>query len=266
MKSPNSASPSSPIRCGERDGQLRGTTNRLHLAEVHIQIERDLVIGRLASQFAAQLALAANDPVQPVEYMDGNPDRASLVRDSALDRLTDPPGRVRREFEALPPVEFLGCAHEPDRSLLNQIEERQTLVLVALGDGDDEPEVSFDQFARRLWIAGLDPLGEAHLIRCGQQIELADLAQERLQGLLRLRIGCRCRLCWAHGRWAHAPGSRLRHQGIDRSSRPPRIRCDGHTRRSRLALAIASAATTRNQCQRSTHVTTATSPHESRER
>ena len=129
----------------------------------------------------AQLALGAQDPVQLLDDVHGHPDRPPLVGERARDGLADPPGRVGRELEALAVVELLGRAHEPDRPLLDQVEERQPLVAVALGDRDDQSEVRLDHLLLRAVVAALDPLRELDLLRGGQQVDLADVLQEELQ-------------------------------------------------------------------------------------
>ena len=113
--------------------------------------------------------------------MHGHPDRPRLVGERAGDGLADPPGRVGRELEALAVVELLGRAHEPDRPLLDQVEERQALVAVALGDRDDEAEVGLDHLLLRAVVAALDPLRELDLLGGGQQVDLADVLEEELQ-------------------------------------------------------------------------------------
>ena len=115
--------------------------------------------------------------------MDGHPDRARLVGERARDRLTDPPGRVRRELEAAPPVELLHGADQAERALLDEIEERQALVAVVLRDRDDEPEVRLDHLGLRRGVAALDPLRERHLLRRVQQPVPARLAEEELEGV-----------------------------------------------------------------------------------
>ncbi len=110
--------------------------------------------------------------------MHGHADRAALVGERARDRLADPPRRVGRELVAAPVVELLGGAHEADRPLLDQVEERQALVAVVLGDRDDEPQVGLDHVLLGAVVAALDALGELDLLGRRQQLDAADLAQE----------------------------------------------------------------------------------------
>src|SRR5213080_5279900 len=124
---------------------------------------RDLVVRRLAATLGAELALRAHDLVQLLDDVHRHPDRARLVGERPRDRLTDPPRRVRRELVALPPVELLGGADEADRPLLDQVEERQALVAIALRDRDDETEVRLDHLLLRAMVAALDALRQLDL-------------------------------------------------------------------------------------------------------
>src|SRR5207244_7610183 len=128
----------------KRDRRLRATADRLDLLRRQLDLAADLGGGWLAPELGAQLALGPDDLVQLLDDVHRHPDRARLVRERAGDGLPDPPGRVRRELESLAVVELLGRANEPDRPLLDQIEEGQTLVAVSLGDRDDQTQVRLD--------------------------------------------------------------------------------------------------------------------------
>ena len=180
-KCPNSDSSSSPTGFSSETGScaLRRICSTSSAGQV--EVAPDLLGGRLAAELPAKLPLRPDDLVQLLDHVDGHADRPRLVRERPGDRLADPPGRVRRELEPLAVVELLGGAHEPDRPLLDQIEERQALVAVPLGDRDDESEVRLDHRLLRVVVAALDPLRELDLLRRGQQVDLADVLQEQLE-------------------------------------------------------------------------------------
>ena len=180
-KCPNSDSSSSPTGFSSETGscELRRICSTSSTRQV--ELLADLRRGRLAAELAAQLPLGAHDLVQLLDDVDGHADRPRLVGERPAHGLADPPRRVRRELEPLAVVELLGGADEADRALLDQIEERQPLVAVALCDRDDEAQVRLDHRLLRAVVAALDPLRELDLLRRGQQVDLADVLQEQLQ-------------------------------------------------------------------------------------
>src|SRR5437660_1289835 len=88
--------------------------------------------GRLALQLRLELGAHPVQAQQVVAGVSGEPDGAAGVGDAALDRLADPPGRVGRELEALPPVELLDRVHQPEVALLHEVEEGEPRRLVLL--------------------------------------------------------------------------------------------------------------------------------------
>ena len=138
--------------------------------------------------FGDQLALGARDLLLALDDVHRDPDRPRLVRDAALHGLADPPGRIGGELEALAVVELLDRPDQPDDPLLDQVEQRQAVPLVALGDRDDQPQVRVDHQILGFLVAALDPLGELDLLLGGQQLVPAGLVQEQLQ-----RVGGRVR-------------------------------------------------------------------------
>ena len=63
------------------------------------------------------------DPVQLLDHVNRDADRPRLVGDRPRHRLADPPGRVGRELVAAPVVELLDRPDQPQRPLLDQVEE-----------------------------------------------------------------------------------------------------------------------------------------------
>src|SRR5215211_7876465 len=105
-------------------------------------------------------------------------DRTAGVGDATLNRLADPPRRVRRELEALAPVELLDRVHQPEVALLHEVEEGKPRRLVLLGDRDHQPQVGLDELAasrlapqdRFLERAAVVPLDAAGLVELGARV------------------------------------------------------------------------------------------------
>src|SRR5919197_819020 len=169
----------------ERDRCLRAPTDVLDLVERHLELVRDLVGRRLASTLGAQLPLRAKDAIQLLDHVYGHANRPALVCDGPGDSLADPPRRVCRELEALAVVELLRRADEANRPFLDQVEEGQALVPVALRDRDDEAEVRLHHRLFRAVVAALDAFRELDLLGRREQPNAADVLQEELQGVRR---------------------------------------------------------------------------------
>src|SRR4051812_30132506 len=165
----------------ERDRRLRGALDRLDLLRLDPRDLGDLVGGGLAPELGDELALGPADLVELLDDVHGDADRPGLVGQGARDRLANPPGRVRRELEALAVVELLRRTDEAERSLLDQVQERQALVAVVLGDRDDEPEIRLDHLLLGIEVAALDALGQIDLLLRCEEPDLADVLQEQLE-------------------------------------------------------------------------------------
>ena len=143
----------------------------------------ELLLRRLAAELDLEPARGARQLLLALDDVDGNADRARVVRDRALHRLADPPRRVGRELEAAAPVELLDRAVQPERSLLDQVEERNAEPAVALRDRDDQAQVRLDHAALRARVAALDRLREHHFVGGGEQLVPADVGEEELQAV-----------------------------------------------------------------------------------
>src|SRR5215217_6205178 len=113
--------------------------------------------------------------------MDGDADRACLVGERASYRLAYPPSGVRRELESSAVVEFLGGSHQADCALLDEVEEGQAPVAIALGNRDDQPEVGANHVLSRLVVAALDLLRKFDLLGGREEIDLGDVPEEELK-------------------------------------------------------------------------------------
>ena len=181
----------------------RGTgcgANLQRLLERDVRFLGDFLKRRLAAEHRPERALGAIHLLQTLDDVNGHPNRSSFVGESPGDGLPNPPRCVRGELEPPPPVELLDCANQAQRSLLDQIEERQSLVAVVLRNRDDEPKVGLNHRVLRGQIASLDPLCQRHLLGRRQEGVTTGLAQKQLEGIGR-RLGHR-RLDWSREtRW-----------------------------------------------------------------
>src|SRR5215210_568919 len=153
----------------------------LELADADVRLLRDLLVRRRAAQPHRQVAVGARDLPLALADVHREPDRAALVREAALDCLADPEGRVRRELVALAPVELLRRADQAENALLDQVEERQLVALIALRERHHQAEVRVHHALLRLEVSALDPLGELDLPVGREKRMSADVAQEELE-------------------------------------------------------------------------------------
>ena len=72
-----------------------------------------------------------------------------MISHSAGDGLADPPRCIRGELEALGVIELLHRADESQVALLDQVQQGHSAAGVALGQGDHEAQVCFQQVGAR---------------------------------------------------------------------------------------------------------------------
>src|SRR4051812_12246982 len=167
-----------PLEARDRPAEL---ARLLELAEADVCLFGDLLVRGRAPQAHRQVAVGARDLPLALADVHREPDRPALVREAALDGLADPEGRVRGELVALAPVELLRRADQAQNALLDQVEERQLVALVALRERHHEPEVRVHHPLLGLEVAALDPLGELDLLVGREERVPADVAQEELE-------------------------------------------------------------------------------------
>ena len=96
---------------------------------------------RLAAEFLDEVGGHRTDPAHRVDHVHRQADRAALVGDGPGDRLANPPRGVGRELVAALVFELVDGPHQARVAFLDQVEEAQAAVAVALGDRDDQPQV-----------------------------------------------------------------------------------------------------------------------------
>src|SRR3954452_5458950 len=153
----------------------------LDLLDLHARDRGDLVELGLTLELDGELVADAPDLTGLRGHVGREADGAGGVVEATLDRLTDPQGGVRREAEALAPVELLRRADEPEHALLDEVVQGQAMALVPAGDGDDEAQVGIDEPVLGKEVAALDALGELDLLRGLQQLELVRPLKELLE-------------------------------------------------------------------------------------
>ena len=173
----------------------------------------DLGRRRLAAQLLEQRGGALADPVQRAGAVERHADDAALLGQRLQDGLADPPDGVGDELDALGLVELVGGADEAEVALVDQVGERDALVLILLGDRDDEAEVAAHQLVERLAVARADPLGEADLFLLRNQRVLADLAEILVQ---RSFVERGTPLAGTDLHWTHATRPRTGCAGLQR--------------------------------------------------
>src|SRR6266516_1567185 len=167
----------------QRDRRLGGTERFVDVLDRQARGLGELLLRRLATELDLEPARGAPELLLPLDHVHGHADRARVVRDRALHRLADPPRRVRRELVAAAPVELLDRAVEAERSLLDQVQERDAEPAVTLRDRDDQAQVRLDHPALGGQVAALDRLREHDLLGRSQQLVAADIGQEELQAV-----------------------------------------------------------------------------------
>ena len=102
-------------------------------------------------------------------------DGSGLVGDGAGDGLTNPPGGVGGELEALGVVKLFDRFDKPQVALLNQVQKLHAASDIPLGDADHQPQICLRQALSGRGVALGHPLGQLHLLLGGEQRHPADL-------------------------------------------------------------------------------------------
>ena len=155
----------------------------LDLLDLQAGLACELLDRGLASEAHRQLALDAPDLARALGDVHGQADRAPGVLQAALDRLANPQCGVGREAKALAPVELLARADQAEQTLLDEVGERQALVLIAPRVGGDEAQIGVDEQFLGVQVAALDALCQVDLLGGGEQWVAARVREQLIDGL-----------------------------------------------------------------------------------
>src|SRR5438128_10767847 len=86
------------------------------------------------------------------------------AQDVFLDRSLDPPHGIGREPESLFGLEALDRLYQADIALRDQFRDRQAVAAIALGDLDDEAQMTVDELVHRLEVVVLAPALGQHVL------------------------------------------------------------------------------------------------------
>src|ERR1041385_5183081 len=112
----------------------------------HIHAVRDFFNARLMAKFLHKLARSADQLINDFNHMDGDTDRAGLVRNRPADGLADPPRGIGGEFVAAAVIKFVHRFHQTHIAFLDQVQELQASVGVLFCNRNHQPEVGFNEF------------------------------------------------------------------------------------------------------------------------
>src|SRR5215211_6147272 len=165
---------------------MHRTERLLDVLEGHSALRGELFVRWPATEVELEHPGYAFELGSALDHVDGHADRRAVVGHGALHGLADPPGGIRRELEAESAVELLHGSVEPDRALLDQVEEGHAQPAVVLGDRRHESQVLLDHPLLCGEIAAFDALRPRHFVGSRQQPVPAHLAEEELE---RVQVG-----------------------------------------------------------------------------
>ena len=136
---------------------------------------------RFTAQFLNHRAGALADAVQRAGAVERHAHDAALLRQCLQDRLPDPPDGVRDELDLLRLVELLCGADESEVAFVDQVGERDSLILILLGHRHDEAEVGAHEGVVRLAVAGVNRARQFRFAFAGNERVAADVFQVLVQ-------------------------------------------------------------------------------------
>mmetsp|Transcript_30399 Transcript_30399/g.50159 ORF Transcript_30399/g.50159 Transcript_30399/m.50159 type:complete len:215 (+) Transcript_30399:401-1045(+) len=124
---------------------LRYTVQKDDAFRCHAHLSRQLINGRISVEFRLQITLIAAHIVQLIVNVNRQSNSTRLVGNGSSNRLLDPPGRICGKAKATFGVKAFARLGQTQNTLLRQILNAHTAILVALGNGNDQANVGLGQ-------------------------------------------------------------------------------------------------------------------------
>ena len=153
----------------------------LHFVQCHVQRLRQFGCGWWALKLLLQARKRFVDFVDRANLVQRESNNSALLCQGLKNGLANPPNRVRDELETTGFVKPLCGLDEPQVAFVDQIRQRQSLVLVLLGHRDHKSEVGFGQLLQCGLVSCLDLAGEFHLFLRSNQVNTANLLEVFVQ-------------------------------------------------------------------------------------
>ena len=138
---------------------------------------------RIPLVFLFQLRKRLGNFVKRTNTIQGQANNTGVLGQGRKNGLTNPPYCVGNKLKTAGFVKALGGLDETKISLVDQIAQGESLVLILFGHRNDEAKVGFGQLFKRDLITLPDFLGQDHLFVRGNKVNFSNLLQVFLKGL-----------------------------------------------------------------------------------
>ena len=130
-----------------------------------------------ALEFLFQAADFLFEFVKCAQLVGGETHDARVLGDGLKDGLAYPPNGVGDEFEAACFVETLCGLNQTHVAFVDEVGKAEALVLVLLGDGDDEAQVGLGEAVEGFLVTGFDALSQTDFLLGSEQLFTANILQ-----------------------------------------------------------------------------------------
>ena len=115
--------------------------------------------------------------IEGSQLVGGETHDARVLGDGLKDGLAYPPNGVGYEFEAASLVEAFGGLNQSNVAFVDEVGKTEALVLVLLGNGDDEAQVGLGEAVEGFLVAGFDTLCQTDFLLRSEQLFTANILQ-----------------------------------------------------------------------------------------